>query len=210
MNEHKTPIRVLSTEDHPVFGEGLRTIISHEEDMLFVGRAVNLDETLRLYQQHHPDVTLMDLRLHGEDGISAIEAIRKNYIGAKIIALTTSDSYVDIQRALRAGAAGYILKSMTNTEIIDVIRTVHRHGRYIPPQIGSKIAEHFGEEDLSQREVEVLGLIRDGYRNKQIADHLNIAETTVNYHVKNIVEKLQANDRTHAVTIAIRRGLMSI
>ena len=117
---------------------------------------------------------------------------------------------MDIQRALQAGAAGYILKSMTNDEIVKVIRTVYQRGRYIPPQVGSLIAEHLGEEGLTQRELDVLGLIRDGYRNKQIADNLNIAETTVNYHIKNIVDKLHANDRTHAVTIAIRRGMLTI
>lgn len=210
MDERNEPIRILSTEDHPVFGEGLRTIISHQDDMVFIGRAVNLDETLRLYRLHHPDITLMDLYLEEGDGISAIEEIRRNYVDAKIVVLTTSENYFDIQRALRAGAAGYILKSMSNDEIVSVIRTVYRQGRYITPQIGSRIAEHFGDEELTQRELDVLGLIRDGYRNKQIADHLNIAETTVNYHIKNIVDKLHANDRTHAVTIAVRRGLMTI
>jgi DNA-binding NarL/FixJ family response regulator len=210
MQERRGPIRVLSTEDHPVFGEGLRTIISHQEDMVFVGRAVNFEESLRLYRQHHPDIVLMDLRLPGKDGITAIEELRKNYPEVKVIVLSTSDNYVDIQRSLRVGAVGYMLKSMSDEEIVHVIRTVYSRGRYIPPQIGSQIAEHFGDEQLTDRELDVLGLIRDGHRNKQIADRLNIAETTVNYHIKNIVEKLNANDRTHAVTIAVRRGLLVI
>jgi DNA-binding NarL/FixJ family response regulator len=127
-----------------------------------------------------------------------------------VIILTTADSDGEIQRALRAGASGYVLKSMPKNELLDVIRSVHSGRRYVPPQVAARLAEHIGEEDLTQRELEVLRLIRDGYRNKQIADRLAIAETTVNFHIKNLVEKLQANDRTHAVTIALRRGLLQI
>jgi DNA-binding NarL/FixJ family response regulator len=197
-------------EDHPVFREGLRTIISTEEDMELVGQAMEAKEAFALYNQEHPDITLMDLRLPGQDGVEALKLIRNVDKDAKIIMLTTSDSDADLQRALYAGAAAYILKSMPNKAIIEIIRSVHRSGRHIPAQLATRLADHIGEEQLTTRELEVLGLVRDGYRNKLIADHLAIAESTVNFHIKNIMEKLQANDRTHAVTIAVRRGLLQI
>ena len=178
--------------------------------MELVGEAVDGKEALLLFQRERPDITLMDLRLPGQDGVEALTLIRKAHRDARIIVLTTSDSDADIQRALRAGAAAYILKSMPNAEIVEVIRAVHLRGRYIPPHLASRIADHISEEALSIRELEVLGLVRDGYRNKIIADQLSIAESTVNFHIKNIMEKLQANDRTHAVTIAVRRGLLQI
>jgi DNA-binding NarL/FixJ family response regulator len=152
----------------------------------------------------------MDLRLPGTDGTDALIAIRGEFKDARIIMLTTSDSDGDIQRALRAGASAYILKSMPKAEMLDVIRSVHAGRRHVPHAVAARLAEHMGEEDLTNRELDVLRLIRDGFRNKQIADQLSIAETTVNFHIKNLVDKLQANDRTHAVTIAIRRGLLHV
>src|ERR1700704_3574318 len=204
------PIRILSVEDHPVFRQGLATVVGAEPDMLLVGQASNAVDAVEEFRRHRPDITLMDLRLPGTDGTDTLIAIRGEFPQAHIIMLTTSDSDGEIQRALRAGASAYVLKSMPKNELLAVIRAVHAGRRYVPPEVAARLAEHLGEENLTTRELEVLRLIRDGYRNKQIADQLAIAETTVNFHIKNLVDKLGANDRTHAVTIALRRGLLQI
>jgi DNA-binding NarL/FixJ family response regulator len=203
-------IRILIVEDHPVFREGLSTILASQQDMALVGQAVNATEAVAEFRLHRPDVTLMDLRLPGTNGTDALIAIRGEFPQARIVMLTTSDSDGEIQRAMRAGAAAYVFKSMPKNELLEVIRSVHSGRRHIPPEVAARLAEHLGEDDLTTRELDVLRLIRDGYRNKQIADQLSIAETTVNFHIKNLVDKLQANDRTHAVTIALRRGLLQI
>src|SRR5882724_5240840 len=208
--DQSKPIRILSVEDHPVFRQGLATIVGAEPDMLLVGQASNAADAVPEFRRHRPDITLMDLRLPGTDGTDALIAIRGEFPQARIIMLTTSDGDGDIQRAMRAGAAGYILKSMHMDELLNVIRSVHAGRRHIPPEVAARLAEHLGDDDLTARELEVLRLIRDGNRNKQIADQLSISENTVNFHIKNLMDKLQANDRTHAVTIALRRGLLQI
>jgi DNA-binding NarL/FixJ family response regulator len=204
------PIRILSVEDHPVFREGLASIIGSQRDMLLVAQAPNAVEAVAEFRRHRPDVTLMDVHLPGTNGTDALITIRGEFPQARIIMLTTSDSDGEIKRAMRAGASAYMLKSMPKDELLNVVRTVHSGRRHIPSEVAARLAEHLGDEDLTTRELEVLRLIRDGYRNKQIADQLAIAETTVNFHIKNLVDKLGANDRTHAVTIALRRGLLQI
>jgi DNA-binding NarL/FixJ family response regulator len=203
-------IRILCVEDHPVFREGLRAMIEAEPDMTLVGHAPNAVEAIAQFRRHRPDVTLMDLRLTGANGTDALISIRGEFPQARIIMLTTSDGDADIQRAMRAGACAYILKSMPLDELLGVIRSVHAGRRHIPPEVAARLVEYMGEDDLTARELEVLRLIREGYRNKQIADQLFISENTVNFHIKNLMEKLRANDRTHAVTIALRRGLLQI
>lgn len=204
------PIRILSVDDHPIFQEGLSIIIASQPDMLLAGQAANATDAIEHFRYHLPDITLMDLQLPGTSGTDTLIAIRAEFPHARIIMLTNSDSDIEIQRALRAGASACILKNIGKTELLSVMRSVHAGKRHIPPNVAARLAEYLGEEDLTARELEVLQLISDGYRNKQIAGRLAIAETTVNFHIKNLVDKLGANDRTHAVTIALRRGLLQV
>jgi DNA-binding NarL/FixJ family response regulator len=203
-------IRILIVEDHPVFREGLTTIVASQSDMEVVAFAAAMSEAVREFRRHKPDVTLMDQRLAGSTGIDAIVAIRGEHQLARIIMLSTSDGDLVIQRAIRAGAAAYLLKSSAKSEILKTIRAVYQGERRISPEVAERLAEHFIDDELTPREIDVLRLIRDGHRNKQIASQLSIAETTVNFHIKNLVSKLRANDRTHAMTVAIRRGLLEV
>jgi len=207
---HAPQIRILSVEDHPVFRQGLVMILETEPDMVLVAQAANGVEAIAEFRRHRPDITLMDLRLPGANGTDILIAIRGEFPDARIIMLSSSDSDGEIHRALRAGASGYVLKSMPQDELLNVIRSVHAGKRHVPAEVALLLAEHLGEEDLTPRELQVLQLIRDGSKNKQIADQLSISENTVNFHIKHIVDKLGANDRTHAVTIAVRRGLLPL
>ena len=185
-------------------------IIASQSDMKLVAQAANVSEAVKEFRLHKPDITLMDQKLPGATGTDALITIRGEFPLARIIMLTTSDGDFVIQRALSAGAAGYVLKSTPKNELLKIIRSVHCGQRHIPTDVAGRLAEHLSEDDLTPREIDVLKLIQAGNRNKEIAHRLSIAETTVNFHVKNLMDKLRANDRTHAVAIAIRRGLFEI
>lgn len=203
-------IRVFSVDDHPLLREGIAAIINNEPDMVMVAQAATGHDAIHQFRSHCPDVTLMDLRLPDISGIDAMIAIRNEFPDARIVMLTTFEGDVDIQRALAAGARGYILKNMPPQELAGVVRQVHAGKKRIPPEIAGLLAEHLSDEALTEREKDVLKHVAGGNRNRDIAERLFISEDTVKVHVKHIMEKLGANDRTEAVTIALRRGIIQL
>jgi DNA-binding NarL/FixJ family response regulator len=203
-------IKVLAVDDHPLVRKGIASILANEGDMQLVGEAGNGREAVDLFRQHHPDVVLMDLRMPDMDGVQATQAIRKDFPDARIIALTSYDGDQDIYRALEAGVRGYMLKEMVHTDVLRAIRTVHSGKRLMPQEVAERLSEYFPQVALTPREVEVLGHVARGLANKEIADLLGTASGTIKMHIQNILEKLGASDRTHAVTIAIQRGILHL
>jgi DNA-binding NarL/FixJ family response regulator len=203
-------IRILTVDDHSLVREGIATFIAGQTDMKLVAEASNGREAIHQFRQHRPDVTLMDLQMPEMNGLDAIIAIRNEFSEARIIVLTTYRGDVQVLRALKAGARAYLLKGLLRKELLETIRAVHAGEKRIPPEIALQLAEHAVDDTLTLREIDVLRLLAGGNANKLIADQLSITEDTVKGHVKNILSKLGANDRTHAVTIALKRGIIEL
>lgn len=203
-------IRIMCVDDHPLLREGLAALINNQPGMELVAQAANAQEGIAQFRRHRPDVTLMDLRLPDRSGIDAMIAIRSEFPEARVIMLTTFEGDVEIQRALEAGARGYILKNTPPKDLVDVILQVHAGKKRIPTQVATRLAEHLSDESLTDREIEVLRQIAEGNRNRDIAEKLFITEETVKVHIKHIMDKLGASDRTQAVAIGVRRGIIHL
>jgi DNA-binding NarL/FixJ family response regulator len=208
--ENAGRIRILTVDDHPLLREGVASMINAESDMQLVAEADSGAEAIKQFRSYRPDVTLMDLQMPGMNGVDAIKAICNEFKDARIIVLTTYTGDVQVLQALKAGAAGYLLKSALRTELLNAIRAVHTGRRHVSASIATEIAVRVGEVALSERELEVLRKVAAGNSNKQVAAQLGISEDTAKAHMKNILSKLNANDRTHAVTIAVKRGIIDI
>ena len=207
MNAHSR-IRVLAVDDHLLLRKGIAALIEEEQDLLLVGEAATGQKAVECFRELRPDVTLMDLQLPDISGIDAIATIRQEFPKARIVVLTTYRGDIQALRALQAGASGYLLKTMIRKDLLDTIRAVHSGRRYVPPEVAAELAEHIAMEQLSEREIEVLKMAARGVSNKNIAAELQVTERTVKGHMSSILSKLGANDRTHAVTIALRRGFL--
>lgn len=203
-------IRILTVDDHSLLRKGIAALVNTEPDLKLIAEASNGQEAVEAFRSHQPDVTLMDLQMPELDGIEAISRIRSEFPNARIVVLTTYSGDAQVLRALRAGARGYILKGNVHKELLETIRAVHSGQKHIPPEIASELADHAADDELTQREIDVLMLIATGNGNKQIADRLSIGEATVKSHVSNLMSKLGANDRAHAVTIGLKRGIIKL
>ena len=210
MTSAPKPIRIALVDDHPILRQGIAALISDQPDLQLVGQASNGLEAMEQFRLHRPDVMLMDLQMPGMNGIDAMSAIRGEFPDARFVVLTTYTGDVQIVRALKAGARAYLLKSLLHRELLDTIRSVHAGNKRIPPEIAAELADHAADDQLTAREIEVLRLVAAGNANKIVADRLSITEETVKAHVKNILSKLDANDRTHAVTIGLKRGIIEL
>jgi DNA-binding NarL/FixJ family response regulator len=203
-------IRVLTVDDHSLLRKGIAALVNAEPDMKLIAEASNGQEAIESFRLHRPDVTLMDIQMPSFNGIEAIARIQSEFPDARIIVLSTYTGDAQVVKALRAGARAYILKGHVHRELLETIRAVHGGLKKIPPDIAAELAEHATDDELTQREIDVLRLIAAGNSNKLIADHLSIGEATVKSHVTNILSKLGANDRAHAVTIGLKRGIIEL
>jgi DNA-binding NarL/FixJ family response regulator len=203
-------IRILTVDDHPLLRKGIAALVNAEADMKLIAEAANGKEAIEAFRSHQPDVTLMDIQMPSVDGLEAIDRIREEFPNARIIVLTTYTGDVQVLRALRAGARAYLLKGHVHKELLETIRAVHAGQKRIPPDIAAELADHATDDELTDREIDVLRLIGTGNANKQIADQLSIGEATVKSHITNILSKLGAHDRSHAVTIGLRRGIIEL
>ena len=210
MSTDPSPIRVLAVDDHQLIRVGIATLLLPEPDMKLVAEASNGREAVVKFRECRPDVTLMDLQMPEMNGFDAIIAIRDEFPEARIVVLTTYAGDVQAVRAMKAGAQGYLLKNLLHKELLQTIRSVHAGRKAMAPDVAARLAEHTGEEVLTPKEIEVLRLIAAGNANKEIAAQLSITEETVKSRVKNILEKLGANDRTHAVSIGLKRGIIEL